>query len=87
MKKTKRMYFLRSLQVILFDEAGQVADEVIDKIDIMISKVINNNIYMGGVLIISSMDHSQIQPIRGRPFLTSCHIVPCFKMVPLENSI
>ena len=60
MKKTKRMYFLRSLQVILFDEAGQVADEVIDKIDIMISKVINNNIYMGGVLIISSMDHSQI---------------------------
>ena len=58
MKKTKRMYFLRSLQVILFEEAGQVDDEVFAKIDIILRKVLNSNIYMGGLLIIFSMDHT-----------------------------
>ena len=42
---------------------------------------------MGGVLFIFSMDHTQIQPIEGHPFLTSCHIIPCYKMVVLRNSV
>ena len=33
------------------------------------------------------MDHTQIQPIHGRPFLTSCHVIPCFKAVALEHSV
>ena len=32
-----------------------------------------------------SMDNTQIQPIAGRPFLTSCHILSCFKMVQNSN--
>ena len=48
MKKTKRMYFLRSLQVILFDEAGQVADEVLDTIYIIIKGRSEMLIYMYG---------------------------------------
>ena len=31
---------------------------------------------MGGVLIIFTIDHCQIQPIQGRPFLISCHVIP-----------
>ena len=78
---------LCALQVILFEEAGQVDDEVLAKIDIILRKVLNSNIYMGELLIIFSMDHKQIQPILGRPFLASFHIIPCFKIVSLENSV
>ena len=42
---------------------------------------------MGGVLIIFSMDHTQIHPIGGHPFLASCHIISCFKIVTIENSV
>ena len=42
---------------------------------------------MGGVLIIFSMDNTQIQPIGGHQFLTSCRIISCLKMAALENSV
>ena len=46
MKKPKKMYFLSALQVIFFDESGQVDDEVIDTIDISLRKVQNSKIYI-----------------------------------------
>ena len=85
--KKQMKCILCALQVILFEEAGQVDDEVLAKIDIILRKVLNINIYMGELLIIFSMDHTQIQPILGRPFLTSFHIIPCFKIVSLENTV
>ena len=87
MKDPKRMDFLRSLQVLFFDEAGQISDEMFATLDIILRRVKDTNIYMGGTLIILSMDHSQISPIGGRPFLTSVHVIPCFKMVSLSHSV
>ena len=37
--------------------------------------------------MIFTMDHTQIQPIKGHPFLISCHVIPCFKMVNLCHSV
>ena len=42
---------------------------------------------MGEVLIISTMDHTQLQPVNGRPFLLSTHVITCFKMIKLECSV
>ena len=42
---------------------------------------------MGGSLLIFTIDHTQFQPIKGHLFLTSCHIMPCFKMVNLCHSV
>ena len=42
---------------------------------------------MGGLLIISTIEHTQIKPIEGRPFLTSSHIISCFRMVELKHSV
>ena len=83
----EKLDFLRSVNIIFFDEMGQVSDVTLAMIDIVLRKVRNSNVYMGGVLIIFSMDHTQIQPLTGRPFLTSCHIVPCFRTVALELSV
>ena len=33
------------------------------------------------------MDHTQIQPVEGRTVFNSSHMIPCFKMVTLENSV
>ena len=66
---------------------GQVSAEFLATFDIIFRKIRHSNIYMGGTLLIFSMDHTQIQPIEGHPFLTSCHIIPCFKMVNLKHSV
>ena len=66
---------------------GQCSAEMLATFDIIMRHVRNSNIFMGGVLILFSIDHSQIQPIDGRPFLTSCHVIPCFRMVSLEQSV
>ena len=42
---------------------------------------------MGGILLIGTLDHLQIQPIHGRPLLTANYIIPCFKMVSLRHSV
>ena len=55
--------------------------------DIILRNIRNSNIYMDGVLIIFSIDHIQIHPIEGHPFLTSCHIISCFKMSALKNYV
>ena len=70
-----------------FYEMGQCSAEFLTAFNNILRKVRNGNIFFGGVLIIFSIDHTQIHPIRGCPFLTSCHVIPYFKMVTLENSI
>ena len=70
-----------------FGEMGQYSSCIIVAFDIIFRKLSNINIYMGGVPIIFSMHHNQIQKIWGRQFLTSCHIISCFKMVTPENSV
>ena len=42
---------------------------------------------MGGVIIISKMYFTQLQPINGRTFLLSTHVITCFKMVKLQSSV
>ena len=66
---------------------GQVSSELLSTFDMILRKIRNSNIFMGGVLIIFTMDHTQIQPIGGRPFVTSCHFIPCFKTVALKHSV
>ena len=87
LKIPKLMDFLRTVNIIFFDEMGQVSAEYLSTFDIILRKIRNSNVYMGGSLLIFSMDHTQLQPIRGHPFLTSCHVIPCFKFVNLNHSV
>ena len=42
---------------------------------------------MGGIVIISSLDHTQLKLVKGSPFLLSSHINTNFKMANLETSL
>ena len=65
---------------------GQMSAEILATFDIIFHRVWVSNIFLGGVLLIFTMIHTQIQPIGGIPLLTSYHMLLCFQMVALDNS-
>ena len=86
-KNRKREHLLLTLNVIFADELGQLSAEEIGLYDIILRNVRKSTVFMGGILLIGTLDHLQIQPINGRPFLTASGIIPCFKMVALRHSV
>ena len=42
---------------------------------------------MGGLLLLCTLDHKQLQPVSGRPFLLSAHIISCYRFVLLKESV
>ena len=47
----------------------------------------NNCIYLGGLHLVSTLDHHQIQSINGRLFLISSNLIPMFRMIALQCSV
>ena len=86
-KNRKKEDFLLSVNILFADELGQLSAEELSLYDIILRHVRKSTVFMGGVLIIGTLDHLQIQPINGRPFLTANCIIPCFKMVSLRHSV
>ena len=72
---------------MFIDEAGQVSAEVLSTLDMILRRIRQNSIPFGGVLIICTLDHTQLRPIRGLPFLVSTHILSCFRMTRLQHSV
>jgi predicted GIY-YIG superfamily endonuclease len=87
MKRPQEYHLLLSVDVLICDEIGQLAADFIAIIDIILRRIRDNSLYLGGVLIICTLDHTQIQSIDNRPFLTSSHIISCFAMAMLEHSV
>ena len=82
-----KLDFLRTLDVLFYDEIGQLSAEMLSLLDCILRRIRSSNVFFGGVLCISTMDHLQLQPVVGRPFLLSSHILTCFKMVQLKTSV
>ena len=68
LREQKKIDFLCAVNVLFFDEMGQCSAEYLSTFDIIMRRVRNSNIFCGGILILFSIDHFQIQPISGRPF-------------------
>ena len=73
--------------MLFFDEIGQLPSELFSAIEIILRRIRQSTVFMGGVIIISTIDHTQLQPVNGRPFLLSTHVITCFKMVKLRTSV
>lgn len=85
--KADKYFLLKTLHILFIDEIGQVSSELLGTLDIILRKIRNNDIFFGGLLIISTLDQKQLPPVRGKPFLTSPHILSCFKSYILKNSV
>ena len=81
------MNLLLYLGVLCCDELVQSTSELIFFVKIILRRLQKNNIFLGDVLIIFTMDHTKIIPFKYRPSLTSTHVLPCFRMVVLETSV
>jgi hypothetical protein len=69
-RNSKMLNFLRSIHVLCGDEFGQQSAENMATYDIIFCFIRKSDIYMGGVLIIGTLYHLQIQPSnREQPFL------------------
>jgi predicted GIY-YIG superfamily endonuclease len=83
----KQMAYLRQLDILLIDEFGLVSAKLLSVMDIILRRVRDNSMFMGGVLVIATLDHMQLQSIGDRPSLLSPHIMTCFDTVMLHHSV
>ena len=75
------------MDVLYIDELAQKSVQQIATIDIITRKLRNSQLPFGGLLIIGSMDNSQIQPINQLPFLTSGLVLTSFQAIKLQHSV
>ena len=87
MSKPEKLKFIRILNILLIDEIGQLSSEFLSSLDIILRRIRNNDIFLGGVFVISTIDHKQLPPIKGKPFLTSPHVLSCFDAYILKKSV
>lgn len=78
---------LLTMDVIFLDEIGRMSSELMTVIDVILRTVRRLTELYGGVTILSTLDHTQLYPIGGHPFLCSSHILPCFTFVQLKKSV
>ena len=76
-----------TLDVLFIDKIGQVSANTLSIIEIIIRKLCQSQTSFGGVLIFSSLDHTQLQPINELPFLTSSLMMICFQAMHLQQSV
>ena len=69
-------YLLQSIHVIFADKLDRLIAEEITVYDYILREVRGSTSFMGGILIIGTLGHLQIQPIDGRPFLIKHSIIP-----------
>lgn len=86
-KNPVALYILQTIDVLFVDELGQLSAQLILVLDIILHRIRNSNQYMGGVLIISTMDPQQLRPVNGLPAMLSPFMITCFKFVQLVHSV
>lgn len=87
MGKPAKLKFLVVMNILFIDELSQVSSEMLGTLDVLLRKIRNNDIFMGGVLVIGTLDQKQLAPIKGKPFLTSPHVLSCFQSYVLKESV
>ena len=78
---------LKMVDVLFLDEIGQISADMLSCLDMILRKIRNNNIFLGGLLFICTLDHKQLPPINGKPFLVSPMVLSCFEFICLTESM
>jgi predicted GIY-YIG superfamily endonuclease len=86
-KKIEIFVLLRHIDVLFIDECGQISAELLSVLDIILRKVRGSDLFMGGILIIGTIDQVQLRPIKGLPFLLSPYVLTTFCMTVLKQYV
>lgn len=74
-RKPELLNFWRRLDFICIDEFGAVSAEMLATIDIIARHVKKSSAFMGGMLVIATMDIYQLLPFQGTPLLLSMNMI------------
>ena len=83
----EKLQILQMMDILFFDEIGQLSANMLSCLDIILRRVRDNNIFLGGILFICTLDHKQLPPINGKPFLVTPIVLTCFKFIGLKESV
>ena len=86
-RNPEKLQFIRTLDVLLIDEMGYMSAELLNILDTIFRCIRGKSAFMGGVLVLGTMDPQQLQPIKAKPLLLSSLVPTCFKMVEMKHSI
>lgn len=81
------LHLLRSVDVLFFDEIGQMSAQAINILDIVLRWARRNDAYLGGIILIGAMDMEQLGTIGGTPFLTSANIITSYQIIDFEHYV
>ena len=45
------------------------------------------NVHKGNIFILAIYEPTQLQPFRGHPFLVQPCVIPCYKIIPIKDSV
>ena len=82
-----RIEFIRSIHMIANDKIGQNPAKFDNVIDNIFKFVCDMNAQKGNKFLIAAYYPTQPQPIRGRSFLVSHCVIPCYKIIPIKHSV
>ena len=86
-KQPKKLALLRYLDVLFVDELGQLSAEMLSVLDIVLRRIRDSSLFMGGVLVIGTLDQVQLRPIKGLPFLLSPYVLTTFSLGILKHYV
>ena len=73
--------------VLFIDEFGQLSDAHVAIFDIIYRVIRHSTAFMGGVLVVSTMDWKQLKPIHGLPAMLSPSMITSFNFCSLTESV
>jgi len=78
---------LMMINALTLNESGTLPSALFSALDIVMQHVRGSSTWMGGLLIITTINDKQLHPIEGYPMLLSPHILTCFRVAILSESI
>ena len=64
-----KLNVLRMLSILFFDKVVQLSAEILYALDIILRRICDENILLGGLLLVAIVDCTQLQLVKGRLFL------------------
>ena len=87
LRSPSRFEALRRIDILLVDELGTVSAELMSILDMIARRIRGSSQFMGGILVMSTMDWLQLHPVGGRPPLLSPFLISSFLYRKLEHSV
>ncbi|CAG0901418.1 unnamed protein product [Cyprideis torosa] len=86
-KNPMKLLILQRTNVFVVEEIGLVSAEMYGVLDTVMKYVMSNDLPFGGKLVIANGDHVQLEPILGRPFWMSTHLMISFDIMVLKKYV